>query len=426
MDERKKRKKIKKRKKKRLKIKYNYLIILGVIAYIFVKLLNNMTSYTVQLETVKYGELVESISKQGVIIKDEQVILAQADGNIDYLAQEGKRVPKNKKIAEIQKGEVDLQKKEKLDTINRRIESIKFNRNEEILKSDIQKLDVTTKRLRSEIKTNIMNSDIESIQNLKDKLLVAIDKKSLIWGEKSIVGKNTKTLESEKFKIENELNSSVKSVFAQESGIISFNKDDYEDILKVSSIEHLNSQYLSTVKNKENMIKKNDGVKVGDPIGKIINNHIWHIAVVLDEKESSHLKIGANVKVDKESQVFDASVKYLYKDENNKNILVLEVDEEKVDFYDERICDFNIIYRQVSGIKIPKNAIITVKEKKGVYILSETGSVIFKEIKSILGGNSEYIVLDYLDIKKNRIDTVDLYDELIINPKNIKEGQKIR
>lgn len=423
MDER---KKIKKRKKKRLKIKYNYLIILGVIAYILVKLLNNMTSYTVQVETVNYGELVEFISKQGVIIKDEQVILAQADGNIDYLAQEGKRVPKNKKIAEIQKAEVDLQKKEKLDTINRRIESIKFNRNEEILKSDMQKLDVTTKRLRTEIKTNIMNSDIESIQNLKDELLVAIDKKSLIWGEKSIIGKNTKTLESEKFKIENELNSSVKSVFAQESGIISFNKDDYEDILKVSSIEHLNSQYLSTVKNKENRIKKNDEVKVGDSIGKIINNHIWHIAVVLDEKESSHLKIGANVKVRKDSQIFNARVKHLYKDENSKIILVLEVDEEKIDFYNERICDFNIIYRQVSGIKIPKNAIMTVKEKKGVYILSETGSVIFKELKSILGENSEYIVLDYLDIKKNRIDTVDLYDELIINPKNIKEGQKIR
>lgn len=416
----------KKRKKKRLKIKYNYLIILGVIVYIFVKLLNNMTSYTVHVETVNYGDLVESINKQGVIIKDEQVILSQADGNIDYLAQEGKRVPKNKKIAEIQKGEVDLQKKEKLDTINRRIESIKFNRNEEILKSDMHKLDVTTKRLREEIKTKIMNSDIESIQNLKDELLIAIDKKSLIWGEKSIIGKNIKTLESEKFKIENELNSSVQSVFAQESGVISFNQDEYEDVLKVSSIEHLNSQYLSTVKNKENMIKKNDEVKVGEPIGKIINNHIWYIAVVLDEKESSHLKIGSNVKIGKDSQVFNARVEHLYKDENNKNILVLEVDEEKVDFYDERICDFNIIYRQVSGIKIPKNAIITVKEKKGVYILSETGSVIFKELKSILGEDDEYIVLDYLDIKKNRIDTVDLYDELIINPKNIKEGQKIR
>ncbi|MEJ8554986.1 HlyD family efflux transporter periplasmic adaptor subunit [Tepidibacter sp. Z1-5] len=416
----------KKRKNKRLKIKYNYLIILGVIAYIFVKLLNNMTSYTVHVETVKYGDLVESINKQGIIIKDEQVILAQAEGNIDYLAQEGKRVPKNKKIAEIQKGEVDLQKKEKLDTINRRIESIKFNRNEEILKSDIEKIDVTTKKLREEIKTKIMNSDIENIQNLKDELLGAIDKKSLIWGEKSIVGKNIKTLESEKFKIENELNSSVKSVFAQESGVISFNQDEYEDILKVSSIEDLNSEYLSTVKNKEHMIKKNDKVEVGDPIGKIINNHIWYIAVVIDEKESSHLKIGSNVKVSKDEQVFNANIKNLYKDENDKNILVLEVDEEKVDFYDERVCDFNIIYRQISGIKVPKNAVVTIKEKKGVYILSQTGSAVFKELKSILGENNEYIVLDYLDIKKNRIDTIDLYDELIINPKNIKEGQKIR
>lgn len=418
--------KIKKIKRKKLKIKYNYLIILGVIGYIFVKLLNNMTSYTVQVETVEYGDLVESINKQGVIIKDEQIILSQSKGNIDYLVQEGKRVPRNKKIAEIQSGEVNLQEKEKLDTINRRIESIKSNRNEEILKSDIYKIDVITKRLREEIKTNLMNSDIENIQNLKEELLEAIDKKSLIWGEKSIIGKNIKTLEEEKFKIENKLNSSVQSVFAQESGVISFNQDEYEDILKLSSIEHLNSKYLLAVKNKENRIKKNDKVGVGDPIGKIINNHIWYIAVVLDEKESSHLKIGTNLKVRKDGQVFNAKVKNLYKDENNKNISILEVYEEKVDFYDVRVCDFNIIYRQISGIKIPKEAVITVKEKRGVYILSETGSSIFKELKSILGENDEYIVLDYSDIKKNRIETVDLYDELIINPKNIKEGQKIR
>ncbi|WP_187296196.1 HlyD family efflux transporter periplasmic adaptor subunit [Tepidibacter mesophilus] len=416
----------KKRKYKKRKIKYNYLIILGVIAYIFVKLSNNMISHTIQVETVEYGDLVESINKQGVIIKDEQVILSQGEGNIDYLVQEGKRIPKNKKIAEIQNGEINLQKKEKLDTINRRIESIKSNRNEEILKSDIQKIDMTTKRLREEIKTKLMNSDIENIENLKGELLDSIDKKSLIWGEKSIVGKNIKTLEEEKFKIENELNSSVKSVFAQESGVISFNQDEYENILKVSSIEDLNSQYLSTVKNKDNRIKKNDKVEVGEPIGKIINNHIWYIAVVIDEKENSHLKIGEDVIVRKGEQVFNANVRNLYKDENNKNISVLEVNEEKVDFYDERICDFNIIYRQVSGIKIPKNAVFKIKEKRGVYILSETGSAVFKELKSILGENNEYIVLDYLDIKKNRIDTIDLYDELIINPKNIKEGQKIR
>lgn len=285
---------------------------------------------------------------------------------------------------------------------------------------------MTTKRLREEIKSKLINSDIENIRNLKDELLEAIDKKSLIWGEKSIVGKNIKTLEQEKFKVENELNSSVQSIFAQESGVISFNQDEYENVLKISSIEDLNSQYLSTVKNKEKMIKKNDEVKVGEPIGKIINNHIWYIAAVLDEKETSHLKIGKDINVSKDGQIFNASIKNLYKDENNKNILLLEVDEEKVDFYDERVCDFNIIYRKVSGIKVPKNAIVTIKEQRGVYILSETGSAVFKGIKSILGENDEYIVLDYLDIKKNRIDTIDLYDELIINPKNIKEGQKIR
>ncbi|WP_242939066.1 HlyD family efflux transporter periplasmic adaptor subunit [Tepidibacter formicigenes] len=418
---------MKARKKKKKKIRFNYVIILGVFLYILFKLINNLSNFTIPIVTVEYGNLTETIEKTGVIIRNEKLIFSKASGKINYFVNEGKRIPKNEKIAEIEIKKIDSKVKEKLDTLNRRIEGIKTNRDEEILKKDIEKIDNKIKVLRSEIKNKIVDGDIENIQNLKEDLYYFIDKKSLIWGEKSIVGKNIKTLEEEKAILENKINSSVNTILADETGVISFNADGLEDILKISSLDKLDSEYLSKVKNNKNEInKEKDTVEVGDPIAKIVNNHIWYIAVILDKDENDKLKINQKVKIIKDKEVFTGTVIYLYKDKLGKYIAVFEINEEKVDFYSNRVSNFKIIYKQINGIKIPKNAIITKEGKRGAYVLSETGNAIFKELKSILGENSEYVVLNYRDIKKNRIDTIDLYDELILNPKNIKEGQKIR
>ncbi|WP_242939245.1 HlyD family efflux transporter periplasmic adaptor subunit [Tepidibacter thalassicus] len=418
---------MKAKKKKKRKIRFNYVIILGVFIYIFLKLINNIFNSVIPIATVEYGNLAESIEKSGVIIRNEKLIFSKASGQISYFVNEGKRIPKNEKIAEIEIKKINPKLKEKLDTLNRRIEGIKINRDEEILKKDMEKINRSIHMLRSEIKNKIINKDIKNIQNLKEDLLYVIDKKSLIWGEKSIVGKNLKTLEEEKVILENKINNSINLVLADEAGVVSFNADGLEEILKVSSLDKLDSEYLLNIKNNKNkIVKDNQTVEVGNPIAKIVNNHMWYIAVVLDKNEKDKFKVNKKVKIEKGKQTFSGIVKYLYKDKLGKYIAVFEINEDKIDFYSQRVSDFKITYKRISGIKIPKNAITTKKGKKGVYVISETGNAVFKELKSILGENNEYVVLNYTDIKKNRIDTVDLYDELILNPKNIKEGQKVR
>ncbi len=413
------------RKKKKRKFIYNYLLILGIMSYIVLKLTSTISSSAIPLETVKYGELTESIKKRGIIIRDEKLILSKASGKINYFVKEGERVPKNEKIADIEIKEINGAMKEKLDTLDRRIEGIKINRNEEILKKDMEKIDNNIKLLKIEIKNKLINGDIENIQNSKEDLLYLIDKRSLIWGEKSIIGKNIHTLQEEKNRLENKLSGSVNNILAEETGIVSFEADGLEEVLKISSLDKLDSQYLSNIKN-ENIIEKKDKVEVKDAVVKIVNNHTWYVATVLEKEDKDKFKIKQRVKIMKDKDIFLGQVIYLYKDKFNKYIVVFEINEEKGDFYNQRSDDFTITYKQLNGIKIPKSAIITKGGKRGAFILSEIGNATFKELKSILGENKEYVILNYKDIKRNKINTIDLYDEIILNPRNVKEGQKIR
>ncbi|KXZ39572.1 putative membrane fusion protein [Alkalithermobacter thermoalcaliphilus JW-YL-7 = DSM 7308] len=413
------------KKKRKKKIKFNYIWIFGILSYILFKLIFNISNATISLYTVDYGEIVETITKQGIVIRDEKVILSKVSGKIDYFVKEGERIHANEQIAHIYIKDLDPSIKERLDTVNRRIEGINANKDEQIIQRDIEKIENSINSLRVDIKNRLIDNDISNIQRLKDDLLNLIDKKSLIIGEKSFVGKNINALKAEKNKLQEKVNSSVNQIVSESTGVISFASDGFEDILRVDTLNKLESDYLFNLKN-DVKINKKDQVEVGDVIAKITNNHEWYIAIVLEEKEKEKFSVGKNLTIKKNDIDFSGNVKYLYKDSKNRYILVIEVKEEIENFYNVRKEEFEIVYKNIVGIKVPKSAVIDKDGKRGVYVVSNTGNAVFKELKSILGENKSDIILDYRDITRNNVDTVKLYDQIVLSPNRVSDGQKIR
>ena len=75
---------------------------------------------------------------------------------------------------------------------------------------------------------------------------------------------------------------------------------------------------------------------------------------------------------------------------------------------------------------IPKETITNKENKKGVFIVNEVGSAVFKPIDTIAGENEKYYVLRYDPNALQNSENINLYDELIVSPKNIKDGQRVR
>ncbi|MBO3446114.1 HlyD family efflux transporter periplasmic adaptor subunit, partial [Clostridium sp. CCUG 7971] len=173
-------------------------------------------------------------------------------------------------------------------------------------------------------------------------------------------------------------------------------------------------------------------VKEGDTVARIVDNNNMYIAVCVDKKESKLFKINQDVciglkseKMNAKVEKMNAKVEKMYKDEENF-VIIFKISEQNVGIYDTRVEEFDIIYKQIEGLKIPKESIKIVDDKQGVYVVNEqTQDIEFKELKGIEYENDDFIFIDYYKNDINNIKTVSLYDEIILKPNNINKNIKI-
>ena len=143
--------------------------------------------------------------------------------------------------------------------------------------------------------------------------------------------------------------------------------------------------------------------------------------------EEELLKRGVEVKKVNffDSNIMEGIVEKIYTNEGN-NVIIFKISNQNVEIYDTRVEEFDIIYKQIDGLKIPKQSIDEINNQKGVYVLNqETKKVNFTELKNIQYEDDEYVFIDYYKNQKEGLKTIQMYDEIIINPNVINKNIKI-
>lgn len=413
-----------KKNKKKLRIKYTNIFVAGVFIYIIANVFSFFINGTIPTTIAENGSVEEKITKEAVVIRDEQVIFAEYSGTVKPNTDEGSRIQRGYKVATIYKKDVDEKVETEIENLEKEIKDIKKGSNG-ILSNDIESINSDIEKITNEVQSKSLSKDIVNLKESKKEIISLVNKKNSIQNN-SVAATNIENMESEKEILENKIDKYTEFVLARNSGIVSFNADGFEDDLTYENMDKLNFDILKNIENKPNLIRSDKKVKLGDPILKVINNHSFYLAVVLDNSEFKKFKVGDNVKLANKDIKLDAMVYDKYKDKNSKNIAIFEISQQNRKIYDTRVLEFDIIYKQLEGIKIPKDAIITKDSKKGVYRISETGNVEFVELQGVSGENDDFIVLSYLTIKSNGLKTVDLHDEILLKPSKVKEGQKIK
>jgi len=121
---------------------------------------------------------------------------------------------------------------------------------------------------------------------------------------------------------------------------------------------------------------------------------------------------------------------------NTDTFLIIEGDKYFYDFFNERYLDVEIILDKYNGIKIKNNSIIEKEGIQGVYVIGASKIVKFYPIK-IIGQNEEISIIDeglkytlnsrgQVSLNDENYYTVKLYDKVISNPKEVKEGQILK
>ena len=281
------------------------------------------------------GSLVKEHNYTGLILREEEIVNADAGGYIYYYVADGRKVASGSPVYLI-------------DTNG----DLSYYLNEhtgDLTGANSSKL----KEIRSEIlyaSRKFADSDFGSIYDIHD----SIEAKAIEYSSLSLIGSITDELNSNGIRFENSL--------SPKNGTVCCYTDGYENIDENS----LSDELFNQTEYKRASIKAGDLVEAGTPAYKLITSENWSIAFKLTDEDKKELDGKTVLKISFKDKGFDtrASFKTVYGNDGAEYGLIM-LNSYLVQFTADRFVSFEIVSNDVSGLKIPDKAITT----KDFYII---------------------------------------------------------
>lgn len=402
---------------KKIRLKYNRIILLFIFIYIVSNVIIVLGKNTTKTLTLKNEMVEESFNKKGLIIRDEYVINSNFDGKVEYYLKDGDRVKKKEDIACVYSNEISDDDLKNLKNIKNDISSIE-NGDTAFIKKDIGNINKEISLLSQKLQIELLNENIDVYGQI-EKINKLIDDKNLLINS-DLNDKSLKNKQVQEKEVTNLIDKNTEVFKSKNSGVVSYQFDGNEEKFNFDNINQIKIKDIEGTKNNYKDISKEKKLDKGEPIARIINNLKQFVAISCNEEEIKKIKIGQKIILSSDIEKINSKVYDIYK-EGKQYIVILEISEQNVEIYDTRIKEFDIIYKSIEGLKVPKTAVVNSDGKKGVYIVSETGDAKFVEFKGTLYESEEYIVIDHYKNDINGVNTIKIYDEIILNPK-LKKG----
>ena len=150
-----------------------------------------------------------------------------------------------------------------------------------------------------------------------------------------------------------------------------------------------------------------------------INNNELYIVFV--SKDNKLFNEGDSVKIKNEKYTVNGEIYKKY-NKNGYFTITVKITQQNKEIYDTRESEFDIIYKQMEALRIPKESLVKKDNKKGVYVINEeSNKPEFVEIKGSYFENDKYIYIDFRKNEINEVDTVKLHDRIILKPNFINK-----
>lgn len=306
------------------------MIIFGVIfIYVVVCVVMYFQTSNVIRYEVKEGSLATDTIYQGVILRDETVVYAQAAGYVNFYACEGERVAKNdlvyvvdetgrlsQALASINVGENALTDKELLEF---RSELANFAHGFE--PSNFSRTYDYKHSLNNTLMKLANDNMLQSISNLD-----------------SASGVNI-----------------VNRAYAPMTGIVAYWTDGYESL----TAQEVTKDIFENDAYEKNRIEGNSLMAAGDAVYKLSTNENWSIVIPIDSARGAELQEEGFVKVRFLKNQYESwgEAKLLSNGDGN-TYLQLTFTNSMITFMSDRFLDIELIVEDEKGLKIPVSSIV--------------------------------------------------------------------
>ena len=407
---------------KRRKIKHSKVFLIGIFAYIIINGITVFIGKNIDTLVVSNEKIEEYITTKGLLVRDEYIINSTMTGNIEAYFKEGDKVKNLDKVAYVYNNNIDEANFKELESLEKEVIQIEEGQSS-IIKADVDKVNKEIEKNKDNIQTKLIQGKLGISKEVVELEEYIKDKNKLLKSDlnsKPIINKK-----EEINKLSNKIEKNSDILQTNKSGIISYKFDGNESKYNIGNISELTIDDIEYTENEYIDILNEGVIKHGQPIARIINNIKQYLAIVVEENEIMNFKENNSVIIRDKNNQINAKVHNIYT-KNDKNVVVFEISEQNIEINDTRVAEFDIIYKSIEGIKIPKSSIVKKDNVEGVYIVSETGSAKFIEIKGTSYENEEFIVIDYYKNEIEGVKTIDIYDEIILEPKKVKNGLVVK
>lgn len=349
-------------------------ILIGVICFcIFYGI--RYVENPVDVQTAISEVYENKIETQGYIVRSEQVYNAPTSGTVYHYIQEGTRVGKNKALSTVYTGEVSESTLVELNNINNRIAELQNSAGE----TSYMAGGVNSEEDIENIKNNIIKAkekhNIEKIAQYKAQI------SSIVTGTiQNAPSDSIEGLMRKKNELEGSLKSFKNDIYSQMSGVFSRNVDSLESILTPKSVM---TYKIADFEGLGNAVKEYQATAgAGQPVCKVVNNHIWYVMMTVDRETSQELKIGRKVKMrfdELPGIEADAMIEYISTEDSStdKNVMVVKCEQYKEGAFSLRFSKIELILESYEGYRIPVSALRVNEGEKGV-LVKNAGVQIFK------------------------------------------------
>ena len=406
------------------------IIIIGIFLLVMARTAYGIIVKNPKTILPKEEQYIVSIMNQSVLIKGEKVY--DIDGNIDLNPniEEGKRVSLGYEIGKVNIVQNISSLNEELEEIKKAIDLLNDkNQESQVFSTDKEGLEFTQEALIEEIQKKINEKDYSGISELSKHIVFNDEKLRDVSMDNTLLGTSLDNLNSRRDAIIDEINRNSINYYTQESGVISFKIDEYENIYVPQEFENYTYDRIQIPEVKNNRSDEKED-KVLNKY-KIIDNFDWYLAIKIDNiKDMSsyelydaiYLKVGD---IDRELVGTIVAIN----ESKDKAVYIVKFNSYLYDYYDLRFPNVEVFLERQNAFLIPTKSIIEIDGQKGVYIKEFNGIVRFRPIEIIDEKDDQTLISKgnengLIDLSLDKpVRTISLYDEILINPKNFNEGE---
>ena len=382
------------------------IIIISYIIYaIYLLIVHSTDTYI-----ITQGTISQEDDGVGYIIRDEQVKKIDDYKNGIYtIASEGQRVAINEPIFRYY-SDTEKQITDQITEINYKIQDL-LEKDKSVTSADIKSIENQIENKVEDI--NTLNN-YQEISEYKKNIDTLISKKINFIGDVT-ENKEVKNLIKERKTLESKLKNGSEYQRAPKSGIVSYRVDGLEEKLTPENFSIINEKYLESLGLKTGQI-----ISASNESGKVIDNFKCYIAITLNSKEAMQAEVNDKVKIRISNDEEDAKIIQI-NEESGKRTIIFEMNQMSENLINHRKIAVDVIWWDVSGLKVPNQALI--KENELYYVIRDKAGVQSKILVKVKKQTDKYAIIE--SYKNNELQELGLSTQDIRNYKKITNYDEI-